>query len=79
MFGAANANTVVCKKMKVHAMNVLCMGAEMMGHVNLYILRRKIMKMTRINDKTVNAILIVTILLLSTFLFLLGIMLVRYL
>ena len=37
------------------------------------------MKMTRINDKTVNAILIVTILLLSTFLFLLGIMLVRYL
>lgn len=36
------------------------------------------MKMTRINDKTVNAILIVTILLLSTFLFLLGVMLVRY-
>lgn len=36
------------------------------------------MKMTRINDKTVNAILVVTILLLSTFLFLLGVMLVRY-
>ena len=36
------------------------------------------MKITRINDKTVNAILIVTILLLSTFLFLLGVMLVRY-
>ena len=36
------------------------------------------MKMTRINDKTVNAILIVTILLLSTFLLLLGVMLVRY-
>lgn len=36
------------------------------------------MKMTRINDKVVNAILVVTILLLSTFLFLLGVMLVRY-